>query len=208
MARAALVLPAASAPRRGFATRHVALCLVAALALGIGASLATLTGAPPVGRVEIGPWTTYPLLGSSDVDPYARALLVRQARLPLGLGEGLSFTATRDSAGGALDGGCRYRIEGATLPSRGWTLTVADRDGRALAGRDAASLTDASLLGDETGRIRIAAGSTALSGNWLRLPAGERFTLLLRFYDTPVSGGIAALDASALPAITVVSCAR
>jgi hypothetical protein len=208
MARAALLLPRDGDRRSGFATRHVVFALVAALALGVGATLWVVRSQPLVGALDIGPWRTHPLLGSAEVDPYARAMLAREPRLPLGLGEGLTFTAGRDSTGAPLDGACRYRLTGSTLPSRGWTLTVADRDGHALAGRDAASLTDAMLLTGEDGRIAVDAGAQTLAGAWLRLPAGERFTLVLRFYDTPVSGGVSALSAASLPAIERVSCAR
>ena len=59
-------------------------------------------GAFPFGAAHSGPWTSWPTAGSADADPYARAIIARQAATPLGNGEGLSFFAATDDALGAV----------------------------------------------------------------------------------------------------------
>jgi len=187
-------------------TRYLIVLVLAALAAGIGSTWAVLGEKPPVGAVKLGPWQSFPRLGSADIDPYGRAILARGPHLPLATGEGIQLNAATDSAGAALSGSCRYRISGTTLPSRGWTLVVANGASRPLTGTDAAGLTDADVLTDEAGKLSITASPQVSSGNWLRLPQQARFELILRFYDTPVSSSISQLDPAALPRIDRLAC--
>jgi hypothetical protein len=209
MARSPLVMPRGqrfSAPGAAMRARTAALLVAASIGLGVGSAWSLMGETPPLGAVRVGPWLTYPALGSSEVDPYSRAILARGPHLPLSTGEGLSFRATGDSGGSALTGRCRYRLAGQTLPSRGWSLFVTDAEGYALGGARAASLTDADLVTGEDGRIAVNLSPRAADGAWLQLPAGERFGLVLTFYDTPLSASAAQLSAGALPAITRVDC--
>ncbi len=187
-------------------TWQVFLITVGALAAGIGSTMALLGGHPPFGAVQIGPWQTFPRMGSAEVDPYGRAILARGPHLPLAAGEGLLLTAHVDDKGDALTGRCSYLIRGMTLPSRGWTLAVVDRSDRALTGPDAAAMSDADLTLDESGQINIAASAKVMAGNWLRLPAGERFGLAMRYYDSPIAASLGQLDANVLPRITRTGC--
>jgi hypothetical protein len=188
-------------------TRYLFVLVACSLLTGIGSGWALLGERPPFGAVHLGPWQSFPRIGSSDVDPYGRAMLARGPHIPIAVGEGIQFIAQSDSADEALDGRCRYRISGVTLPSRGWTLTVADRSNRALVGALAAAISDADMITDETGQLRITAAATVASGTWLKIPQDGRFGLILRFYDTPSSAAIGQLPASALPRIERVSCA-
>lgn len=187
-------------------TRYLVILIIAALAAGIGSGWALLGERPPFGAVRLGPWQTFPRMGSSDVDPYGRAILARGPHLPLAQGEGVQLMAQTDIEGSALDARCQYRISGSTLPSRGWTLVLADSANRTLAGKYAAALSDADLLTDESGRLQITASATVAPGTWLRLPEEGRFGLILRFYDTPASASIGQLAANALPVIERLSC--
>jgi hypothetical protein len=208
MARTPLVLRAERSPitRGDMRTRSLALLIVSALGVGIGSAWAVLGERPPLGALQIGAWQSFPRIGSADVDPYSRAILARGPHMPLASGEGVQFVARVDDAGWALTGACRYRVAGVTLPSRGWTLTAADRSDRALTGPAAASLGDGDIVASEQGAISITVAARVSSGNWLRVPASGRFALILRFYDTPSSSGVAQLSAAALPRIERVSC--
>ncbi len=209
MARSPLTLPHADHVKSGrpdMPTRRLIVLVLAALATGVGSTWALLGERPPFGSVHLGPWEVFPRIGSSDVDPYGRAMLARGAHLPLALGEGIRLTAHADSAGNALTGRCRYLVNGATLPSRGWTIAVVDAGEKALTGRDAAALSDADLVLNEGAAVSIVASATIAPGNWLRVPAGERFGLTLRFYDTPVSSSVGQLSADSLPRIDRLSC--
>ena len=187
-------------------TRQVLLITLGALVAGIGSTVALLGERPPFGSVRIGSWQTFPRMGSAEVDPYGRAILARGPHLPLAAGEGILLGAHVDDNGDALTGRCRYAITGSTLPSRGWTLAVVDRSDRALTGPDAAVIGDADLILTESGQISITASPTIMAGNWLRLPAGERFGLAMRFYDSPMAASLGQLDANVLPRITRLGC--
>ncbi len=187
-------------------TRQVLLICVGALVAGIGSTMALLGERPPFGSVRIGPWQTFPRMGSAEVDPYGRAILARGPHLPLAAGEGILLAAHVDDRGEGLTGRCRYAISGMTLPSRGWTLAVVDPSDRVLTGPDAAVLSDADLILSESGQISITASPTVMPGNWLRLPAGERFGLAMRYYDSPMAASLGQLDASLLPRITRTGC--
>lgn len=205
MARSPLLLPRRGAGGHGMGTGLVALVIFAALAAGIASAAGLLRELPPFGAIHVGPWRSFPALGSPQVDPYGRAILTRGPHLPMALGEGLQFVAFSDGEGRGLRADCRYVVSGATLPSRGWTLAVADRDGRSLHG-EGAVLTDGDIVAGEDGVVAITASRSPTGGNWLRLVTPGSFTLVLRFYDTPVSATASALDPGSLPAIHRTGC--
>lgn len=187
--------------------------LTLAYVLALGATLGfasahhAVAGRPLFGKVEIGAWTSWPRSGGREVDPYMRAYFARGVHLPLGAGEGLELIAGRDDAGRPLEGQCRYMLTGATPPTRGWTLSVTDIDGRPFNLPLARSgFSDAEIVRDESGSLRIAAAATVEGGNWLPLPSGGRFQFRLRLYDTPISSHAGELRPDALPRITRADC--
>ena len=185
----------------------VALALVLGAGLGLGSAHWATSGGYPFGSVRAGPWTTWPRVGSRDVDPYARAVIARHAELPLAIGEGLALTAYSDDSGQPLDSGCLYRVTLESPPARHWTLTVYDAQGRlpsSEAGRS--GFTSTEVLREPSGAARIVLAREAQPGNWLPLPASGRVSIILRLYDTPVSGGSTSLDWRVLPAIERVEC--
>jgi hypothetical protein len=181
--------------------------LVLAAVTGLGTASHALRGQPPLGKVQIGAWTVWPRIGSRDIDPYARAVLARGAHLPLGLGEGLTLVADRDQNGRGLDAACRYRISGILPPARGWTLTLSDKDGQALPeGRTRTGFSDAEVTRSEDGQLAMVLAQDARPGDWLPLPESGAFTLVLRLYDTPVSGTASELSARQLPTVERQGC--
>ena len=192
--------------RADMKTRYLVFLVLGALATGIGSGWAILGERPPFGAINIGPWQSFPRIGSSDVDPYSRAMLARGPHLPLAQGEGVQLFASADSRGAALQARCSYLISGTTLPSRGWTLTLASDANLVVTGKNAAALSDADLMTDETGRLRITASAAVASGTWLKLPDAGRFGLILRFFDTPASASLGQLGPEALPGIERLSC--
>jgi len=200
----------AAAQRRRFRIPSVALVIYAfALGggLGVGSAIGILGADYPFGRVRVGPWTAWPQSGSREADPYMRAIIARRGDLPLGLGEGLALTATEDSAGRPMEGRCRYRLGDEMPPARAWTLTLYAEGGRpAQPSRGWSGLTSSEVLRDSEGRFTVTLSREASPGNWLRMPDGERVSLTLRLYDTPVAAGSAELDASVFPSIDRVGC--
>lgn len=198
-----------AAPPRMVARRRLRTALpsvLAALAIGAvtglgGTWFATSTGAG-FNALRAGPWVSHPRNGAIDADPYARAVVARSGEIPLGLGEGLAFTAGRDSTGQPLVGSCSYRIIGRVPPTRYWTVTVHAPDGALIANEAGRfGFTSGELVRRADGLVAIAVSRDVQPGNWLPTGDARRFQLALRLYDTPVSGTANALDAASLPRI-------
>jgi hypothetical protein len=206
------VSDAPSPPRRRLADRLsrpallAPLTLVLAAALGLSSAAWMVSRASPFGGVAAGPWKAWPKLGSRDVDPYALAIRARTADVPLGIGEGLLLDASADEAGRPLDAACTYRVEGATPVARYWTLTLTDPSGAPVRTElDRAGFTSREVLRDPGGSATIVLSREAAPGNWLRMPESGRVALVLRLYDTPLSGA-SGLDPASLPRIRLVGC--
>lgn len=177
-------------------------------ALGLGATAYTVTRGFGFDIIKAGPWRGMPQVPASGGDPYARAIISRSGQAPLGVAEGLGFTATRDSAGAQLSAACDYKISGAMPSARFWTLTVTDGEGRLVdhPGKRA-GFTSSEMLRDAQGGFEIRLARRARSGNWLPLAMPDSFTLTLRLYDSPHSLSAGALDAAEMPQIVRERCA-
>src|SRR5262249_39825202 len=135
------------------------------------------------------------------------ATITRNGELPIGTGDGVAFTATRDDRNKSLDGRCDGVVSGVTPAARFWTLTLDGTKGRLVgnslrrcgcANQEVARNTHASF------EIRIASRSRA--GNWLPTGGIERYALMLRLYDTPVGVATRTQRDAPMPAIATVGC--
>jgi hypothetical protein len=181
--------------------------VIAALALGSAATLASLQDGPGFGAVRLGAWTSWPQTGNTDIDPYARANLAAQGALPLGEREGLAFIATTDDDGAPLDARCDYRISGEAPAARFWTLSVYDVDGRLRPNpAHRYGLTSTILLRDANGGFIIDAARDARPGNWLPLGEKSRFILVLRAYQAATSAVGDAYEGMSVPSIARGEC--
>ena len=106
------------------------LAFAVAASVGLGTTLLALQEGTPFGSFTVGAWTAWPRTGTSDIDPYARALIARSGELPMGAGDGVAFIATKDDTGSPLDGRCDVVVSGLTPQARFWTLTLYDPDGK------------------------------------------------------------------------------
>lgn len=204
--RASAILRASVKTRSLSAVLFIVYALALALGLGLGSAYWVLEGDPPFGRLRLGAWSAWPKLGSPQADPYMRAINARRSAIPLAIGEGLALHATADSAGRPLDAACTYRIGAVTPAARIWTLALYDEAGRlpqTELGRP--GFTSAELLRDRDGGFAIMLSRSLQPGNWIQIPAGGRFSLVLRLYDTPGATGTG-LDAAALPVIERLEC--
>jgi len=185
------------------------LCVIfVGIILGLAATYYAVERGEGFGVVRAGPWRGFPKSGSSDADPYARAVVSRTAEVPLGLAEGLTFIARTDESGKKLDPRCDYIVRGPVPVARDWTMTLMDPHG-ALIDNSAKQygFTSAAILRAEDGLFTITISRAARPGNWLPLGQAKEFEIVLRLYDTPVSATAAALDAAAMPSITRGRCA-
>lgn len=193
-------------PRLGTLARVLGVFAIAAT-VGLGGTWLAVDAGAGFGAVRVGPWTAYPRNGSVDADPYSRAVVARSGVMPLGLGEGLTFTARRDSAGQPLIGTCAYQVAGFVPPTRYWTIAAETPSGALIAnpaGRH--GFTSGEIVRGPDGSFAISVAPTARAGNWLPVPARERFDLVLRLYDTPISGTSTVIDTARMPTITRLGC--
>lgn len=181
--------------------------LVVAAFVGLGATYFALTRGATFGPLTIGAWTAWPKTGTVDADPYARASIARVGRLPTALGDGVSFTASTDDNGRALDGRCDVILSGVTPAARFWTLTLYNRDGELVANSVSRfSFTSQEIVRHADGSFQIAVSPRASPGNWLPTGGIERYMLLLRLYDTPVGVATKAGREAPMPTVTVRNC--
>lgn len=178
------------------------LSLVIAAAIGLGATWLAVTRGVAFGAITLGAWTAYPKAGTVEIDPYARAFIARTGVLPIGLGDGVAFTARTDDSGRPLDGRCDVLVTGITPQARFFTITLYGLDGRLIANSlNRHGFTSQELVRRGDGGFDIAVAPRARPGNWLPTAGVERYLLVLRFYDTPVGIATRVEREAPMPAI-------
>jgi len=183
------------------------LALILAAAIGLGATWMTATRGTDLGTLTIGAWTARPRTGTVEVDPYSRASIARSGELPIGAGDGVAFSATRDDRKRLLDGRCDVVVSGVTPPARFWTLTLYDLKGRLVANSlQRYGFTSEEVIRGADGSFEVRVASRSRSGNWLPTAGIERYRLVLRLYDTPVGVATRTQRDAPMPAIATVSC--
>jgi hypothetical protein len=180
---------------------------IIAAVVGLGATYFAITHSVAFGAMPIGSWTAWPKDGTTDADPYVRATIARTGRLPLALGDGVSFTAQTDDKGRTLDGRCDVVLSGVTPAARFWTLTLYNMDGELVANSiNRYGFTSQEIVRNTDGSFRIVVAPHARPGNWLPSGGVMHYKLVLRFYDTAVGVSTRAGREVPMPAITTKSC--
>ncbi len=181
--------------------------LVIAALVGLGATYFALSRDTSFGALTIGSWTAFPKAGTTEADPYARALFARTGRLPIALGDGVSFVARSDDNGRPLDGRCVVVLSGVTPAARFWTLTLYTATGELAANAvHRHGFTSQEIVREPDGTLRIVIAPRAEPGNWLPTGGIERYVLTLRFYDTSVGVATKQGREVPMPAIATRSC--
>jgi hypothetical protein len=194
-------------PRLNLTAVLIVYAFLLALGLGLGSAYAVLKEDPPFGALRLGPWQTWLKLGSTDADPYMRTIVARRGDIPLATGEGVSLTARTDSQGLRLNAACTYRIGSVTPPARLWTMTIYDRKNNLpITELGRSGFTSREIIRNADNTFVITLSHNLQPGNWLQLPAGGSFNIVLRLYDTPGAAG-SNLDIGSLPSIERVGCA-
>ncbi len=181
--------------------------LLVATGFGLGGTYVALSRGAAFGALTIGSWTAWPKTGTQDADPYAQASIARSGRLPVALGDGLTFLARTDDNGRRLDGRCDVAVSGVTPAARFWTLTVYNLNGELVANSlNRYNFTSQEIVRHADGSFTIVVGPRASPGNWLPTGGIDRYMLALRFYDTAV--GVATKEGREIPmpAIKTRSC--
>ena len=181
--------------------------LAVAAFVGLGATYFALTRGAAFGSLTIGSWTAWPKTGTVDADPYARATIARTGQLPVALGDGVSFTTKTDDDGKVLDGRCNVVLSGVTPAARFWTLTLYTPNGDLAANSvNRYGFTSQEIVRHADGSFDIAVGPRANPGNWLPTGGVERYSLVLRFYDTAVGVSTKAGREIPMPAVSTQGC--
>ncbi len=166
----------------------IAIALIIAVALGVSTAWYAVERGFLFGAVTAGAWTAWPTAGAANADPYSLATLARTGEVPLGSGEGITFTANTDTAGEPLSGDCTYDVTGQTPPARLWTLTAYDDAGRLMVNAaHRPSFHSREIVRRPDGSFVITVSPDVSSGNWLPVGRSEHFRLVLRLYDTPLT---------------------
>lgn len=181
--------------------------LAVAAVVGLGATYFALTRGAAFGALTIGSWTAWPKTGTVDADPYARATIARTGQLPIALGDGVSFTVQADDNGKILDGRCDVVLTGVTPAARFWTLTLYNVNGELVANSiNRYGFSSQEVARNADGSFQIAVGPRADPGNWLPTGGVERYSLILRFYDTAVGVSTKAGREVPMPSVSTRSC--
>lgn len=181
--------------------------LAVAAAVGLGLTYFALSRGAAFGALSIESWDAFPKTGTTDADPYAQASIARSGRLPIALGDGVSFSVREDDNGKALDGRCDVVLEGITPTARYWTLTLYNRNGHLVANSiNRFGFTSEEIVRRADGNFEVIVAPRANPGNWLPTGGVERYELVLRLYDTPVGVATKAGREVPMPAVTTRNC--
>ena len=173
----------------------IAVAVLIATTVGFSTAWYAVEHGRQYGAVAVQQWTAWPRAGGPDADPYSVALLARTGEVPLGAGEGVAFTAEADDTGMPLTGRCSYLVAGQTPAARLWTLTGYDATGRLMANAARRSgFHSREIVRHPDGGIEIMVSTKASPGNWLPIARVDRFRLVFRLYDTPLTAGSGAAD--------------
>jgi hypothetical protein len=179
-----------------------------AAVVGLSMTWVTLARGTVFGAITIGAWTAWPKTGTTEIDPYARAVVARTGELPIGSGDGVSFFARADEAGRPLDGRCDIVLRGTTPQARFWTLALYDAEGRLVANTvNRQGFTSQEIVRGTDGSFEIQVAPRARPGNWLPTGGIERYVLVLRLYDTPVGLATRTAREAPMPSISIRECA-
>jgi hypothetical protein len=175
--------------------------------VGLGATYLALTRGAAFGALRIGAWTAWPKTGTADADPYARATIARSGQLPIGLGDGVSFTAQTDDDGKTFDGRCDVLLSGTTPTARFWTITLYDAAGQLVANSvNRFGFTSQEIVRNADGTFQVAVAPRASAGNWLPTGGIDRYLLVMRLYDTAVGVSTRAGKEVPMPTIKTDGC--
>jgi hypothetical protein len=181
--------------------------LAVAAGVGLGLTWLALTRGTAYGGVSIGAWTAWPRTGTTDIDPYARAMVARSGELPIGTGDGVAFFARSDDNREPLDGRCDVVLSGTTPQARYWTLTLYDQQGLLVANSvQRHGFTSQEIIRRADGSFEILVGPRARPGNWLPTGGIDRYVLVLRLYDTPIGVATRTGRDAPMPGITRRGC--
>jgi hypothetical protein len=183
-------------------------CGLSGLVVGTGSALTLSGGALSAGDIMAGRWSTDPNVGAQTANPWLRARIARVGLLGLTKSETMYFDRTTDEAGNPLREGCTYRLSGATIPTRWWSMTIYGADQFLPRNTDAAGSIDATRAlpeGQTTWEGTLSASRPVQTKSWLSSKGAGTFSITLRLYN-PSTTNAAELAQLSFPKIELQTC--
>ena len=180
------------------------ICGVIGLALGGAAGVQRIRTAAAGGSKAIGPWSTGADFGSKQASAFTRSVVALRGILALPAHEARYYNAATDSSGQPLDGKCRYRVSGGSIPSKWWSLTLYDHPGY-LVKNEASRFSIMSAVVPNPAKWEVIVAPSEQAGLWLPTGRIDRFELTLRTY-LPDDGGVGNMTRDQLPSIVKEGC--
>ena len=170
------------APLLGFAGR-IMLFILGGIAIGLFSAWYMIENGSPLTTTNTGSWQLWLHDGDIGADPYTRAHMSRNGRLPITSSNALYFMASNDSEGEEIAQDCDYEISGKPLDTDWWSLAFYSKDGRSIKNkRQVSSINSTSLLRFENGSYLINLAQKVRPGNWIEISGEEQMVLMLRLY--------------------------
>jgi hypothetical protein len=163
----------------------VIIALLLGAALGVASAWVAVDRFALSGEVRVGQWRGNLFTGSSGADPYTRAAIAKTGLLALARSETVYFFRDTDETGAPLDARCTYRLRGADLPARWWSVTLYDEAFFLARNEDNAHSVDATKVGrgGQMSYEAVIGPAKPASGLWLSSAAAKLVRLTVRLYN-------------------------
>lgn len=188
--------------------RTIAFC-AAVVTGGLMSSCYAVNTGTALTTQTLGPWVTWIAAGQPGTDPYTHAHFAALGALPLSSDTAQLYTAKTDSDGRRLHSSCDYAIEGRTLTSYWWSISVFDDAGRLIANpAERYTFTSDTIGLRPDGQFAVSLSRDARPENWLPTGGAGRLAVTLQLLDLGVRA-VARDDDSiekSLPTIRRISC--
>lgn len=151
---------------------------------GIGSSWYMVEAGSRLTTESVGPWLTWSHAAQTDADPYTRAHYARLGALPMNSDVAQTYLARTDSEGGRLHSSCEYQIEGRTIATHWWSVTVFDDGGRLIPNIiDRHTFTADTMAINPDGSFAVTLSRDARPGNWLPTGGAGRIAIAFNMLD-------------------------
>ena len=186
---------------------NMLVCLVIALAGGLGAAHYMISFGSPLTTRHIGPWEVWKDAGRVEADPYTRAHFAKTGQLPTGSRNALYFLATRDSNGVHLSTSCDYVVSGRGPHALWWSVSAYDSTGQLFANpAQRYAFSNAAVMRSPDGTFSVVVSKEARAGNWLPVAGNTAFNLMMSVYGLEADDGRDAAQDTGLPVIRKGAC--
>lgn len=147
--------------------------IVAGLALGLTSAIYGLDtfGLKPVAGAK--GWQEWRLTASDRFAPYAVGHFLSEGRVPTPISAKF-FMIDVDGDGNSLRADCAYTLEGTPVPSRWWSISIANNGSNG----DGATLSAGKAVLESDGKLLATVSREPMPGNWLKLADSGAFQIV------------------------------